>query len=300
MKCNNCGYQLWNIAGPKCPECGSIFAVSDYDFKPNAVVFSCPHCQQAYYGTDERGHLQPRSFECIGCHNAIDMDDMILRPAKGYDSDTTLAMLEHPWEKRGENRSTFRAWFRTSWLAMSHPTELVAIPSDLRRYSGHWGFVVCNSLITTFLGIGSVLLFFTGLVAMGSGKLEIMLGVLLALGAILIGSLLLTLLSLLIYGAVVHLMLRLFAQPQGTLTETYRCMCYSQGVTAMMAVPFCGFYVLSWVGSIWCMVISVIMLMKVHKTSGLATTVAVLVMPLLMMIFAAVAWVLIMNNLAIN
>ncbi|MBL4702584.1 MAG: hypothetical protein JKX85_15155 [Phycisphaeraceae bacterium] len=156
MKCKSCGYHLWNISSRTCPECGEGFLPEDYDFVPNAVTFCCPHCDQNYFGTDEHGHLAPKTFECIQCQSPIHMNEMVLRPGPGYETDAAT-IWEHPWEDRGNRPSTFRAWYRTAWTAMIRPKELVQQGFVKNTKAGHWRFLVCNSLLTYLLGFGSLL-----------------------------------------------------------------------------------------------------------------------------------------------
>ncbi|MBL4702585.1 MAG: hypothetical protein JKX85_15160 [Phycisphaeraceae bacterium] len=58
----------------------------------------------------------------------------------------------------------------------------------------------------------------------------------------------------------------------------------------MMAVPVCGFYLLSWIGVVWWMVSVIVMLMQVHKVSGFKTTMAVLLFPMIMLVLAVASW----------
>ncbi len=73
MRCKTCGYRLWNLTEQRCPECATPFRPSEFEFVPNSVQFCCPHCGQAYYGTGPQGHLEPASFVCAKCGNAIQM-----------------------------------------------------------------------------------------------------------------------------------------------------------------------------------------------------------------------------------
>ena len=288
---------LWNIAGRNCPECGSRYAVGDYDFKPNAVAFCCPHCDQDYYGTDARGHLQPSEFECVNCLNTVNMNQMVLRPAAGYEQESATTVVEHPWEVRGENKSTFRARYRTVKASMLRPQELVELPPVQDRKAGHWRFLTCNSLLISFIGFGSVFLIpFMVVGVLGNAPIEVIGSMAGAMGGIVLFGLFVTWLLMLIFGGVTHFFLRLFAQPTGTLTDTYRSVCYAQGVMAMMIVPVCGIYLFSWIGSIWFLVSSILMLMKTHKTSGFATTMAVLILPATFMLLTFLSWCLAMAN----
>ena len=82
MKCQNCGYLLFNLPRPVCPECGRSFDVAVYQFEPGAVSFKCPHCDREYYGTDARGLPHPREFECRGCSQQIALREMCVAPKR--------------------------------------------------------------------------------------------------------------------------------------------------------------------------------------------------------------------------
>jgi len=45
MKCINCGYALWNLRVPRCPECGMVFDVRGWQFEPGSVHFACSSCE---------------------------------------------------------------------------------------------------------------------------------------------------------------------------------------------------------------------------------------------------------------
>lgn len=80
MHCRNCDYALWNITSRECPECGTAFRPSDYEFVPQSLRFCCPHCDHPYFGTGDKGHIEPKSFACLRCGRPVSMDDMVLRP----------------------------------------------------------------------------------------------------------------------------------------------------------------------------------------------------------------------------
>lgn len=79
MRCAKCNYSLFDIRERICPECGGPIVISKHIFDHCGVRFCCPHCDQQYYGTDPNGHLVPRQFNCICCHNHISMNEMIVR-----------------------------------------------------------------------------------------------------------------------------------------------------------------------------------------------------------------------------
>ena len=96
MRCRNCDYPLWNLKARECPECGASFRPSEFEFVAQSVRFCCPHCDQEYFGTDERGHLRPVEFNCTKCATRVEMDAMVLRPADTQ-NDSSTKLGEVPW-----------------------------------------------------------------------------------------------------------------------------------------------------------------------------------------------------------
>ena len=110
MYCRNCDYSLWNIPGRQCPECGDAFLPSEYEFKPGAVKFCCPDCSQQYYGTSYKGHLRPNEFDCVECGRHLEMDEMTLLPAEGWD-EHSVGSATSPWVR--PNKGLIKRWFCT-------------------------------------------------------------------------------------------------------------------------------------------------------------------------------------------
>ena len=123
MRCKGCGYSLFNHRGRTCPECGAAFSPADFEFLPNAVEFCCAGCMQQYYGTDPRGLIVPRSFECVRCKAPCELGSMVLRPAPGVGEDRTEAHRV-PWEDRSIGR--LRRLGRTLADGMGRPSRLGA------------------------------------------------------------------------------------------------------------------------------------------------------------------------------
>jgi hypothetical protein len=131
MHCKTCNYTLWNLRSRTCPECGSLFKPSDFDFVPGSVQFCCPHCNQHYYGTSPSGHLTPRTFTCVSCQAPIDMDEMVLLPTEGLSEEQTRR-ANNPW-LTGEG-SFLQRWMRTVGWAMTRPGQLI----EGRRRRARW------------------------------------------------------------------------------------------------------------------------------------------------------------------
>lgn len=79
MRCETCDYPLFDIRERTCPECGTPFRPSQFEFSHCGVRFCCLHCDQQYYGTGHRGHLVPKAFRCIRCNNDVNMNEMVVR-----------------------------------------------------------------------------------------------------------------------------------------------------------------------------------------------------------------------------
>lgn len=157
MRCKVCDYRLWNLPSRACPECGTAFRPSDYEFTPNSVQFCCPHCNQPYFGTDQKGHLVPRAFDCVQCGRHIDMDQMVLRPGEGVREEQTQ-QDRNPWLER-RKVGWWKGWIKTVGLSLGIPTRLMrATPHG--RIGEAWLFAVVSNLIYYVLGMSFLFLVF--------------------------------------------------------------------------------------------------------------------------------------------
>ena len=72
----------------------------------------------------------PPAFTCIHCHNAINMESMLLRPTEGVDEErTNVAVI--PWTQRSEI-GKFRAMFRTIRMSLFQPAILINASTTFR------------------------------------------------------------------------------------------------------------------------------------------------------------------------
>jgi hypothetical protein len=76
MKCQSCGYPLWNLKQPRCPECGEHFAVTAWRFKSGTVRFRCPECE-ALLDADEPGAGWTR---CSACRHRFSWRSVMVEP----------------------------------------------------------------------------------------------------------------------------------------------------------------------------------------------------------------------------
>jgi hypothetical protein len=120
MRCHRCDYPLWAVEARACPECGDPFRPSEYEFALGAVRFECPHCRTAYFGTSPEGHLEPRAFECVGCHRSIEMDAMVVMPVGAVDVSSEL-IKPTIWEQP-EHPGGWRWWMAARQLLFSPST----------------------------------------------------------------------------------------------------------------------------------------------------------------------------------
>ncbi|MFH1419469.1 MAG: Yip1 family protein, partial [Planctomycetota bacterium] len=290
MRCRTCNYRLWNLESRRCPECGSPFLPSDFDFAPGSVQFCCPHCKQAYYATDPEGHLVPRDFDCVQCGNHIAMDEMILLPTEGLEEEQTDAPY-HPWlDRRKVGR--FKGWLSTIWLAMTGPGRLVQLAPKERSTGQAWWFALITNMLAMLAGFGPFLLI-PFVFSMGGGP-QIgfwrVVGALPKFGLVAVILVCAGLLVIVVWGLLSHGLLRLTGPTSGPLSRTYEAICYSSGANIATGVPCLGYYF----GWIWWCISAVFTLRATHKVSGGRAALAALLPPGLLVasVFALYAYFL--------
>lgn len=159
MKCPGCEYELWNLKAGPCPECGRPFKPSEFDFLPNAVKFCCPHCSQPYYGTSDRGQLEPDAFDCVSCGKAVTTDEMLLLPAEELGTRTPTKSM-NPW--LDSNRK--RRWFATIGSGIGQPGRLLEATPAI----GSTGRATSYALLN-FVAAGLLMLVLFGLMSFSGG-----------------------------------------------------------------------------------------------------------------------------------
>ncbi len=286
MRCPSCDYRLWNIRSRNCPECGTPFLPSEHEFVPNSVQFCCPHCETAYYGTGNNGHLVPIEFDCVSCDAHIHMDQMVLLPTDGLEEEQTT-VEQMPWLNRREI-GRIRAWFRTIGMALVRPARLMRLTPEQSPTGPAFGFAVLTNTLATFTGMGLFLIpmmigvFAGGGGAGGSGVLMMAF----AFGIICLGTVVMAFLGVLLWGAAAHGLLRLTGPAHAGIGRTYHAIGYSAGANAITAIPVCGAYV----GWIWWLISATIMLKEAQKVHGGRAAFAVLTLPLLGIGGAVAMW----------
>lgn len=271
MRCKTCDYPLWNLTTRVCPECGTAFLPSDFEFVINSVRFCCPKCEQAYYGTGPRGHLVPQEFNCVTCGQRVQMDQMVLRPAEGVQEQQTQTERT-PWLERRQ-RGIVKAWFGTVGKAMVNPTRLMQALAPQASSADAWLFALVTALVVALVaGIPRVGLMFVMLAASGPPGRTAMSSTFGWLVMPVVLMVVMPLVLIVILGPLVHGLLRLTGSTEHGLQRTYQAMCYSSGANSPSGVPCVGPYF----GWIWWVVSAVLMVSAAQRVSGARSSFAVI------------------------
>jgi predicted RNA-binding Zn-ribbon protein involved in translation (DUF1610 family) len=286
MRCKTCDYPLWNLKARQCPECGTPFRPSDFEFAPGAVRFLCPHCGTAYEGTSEHGRLEPVEFACAGCGQNVHMDQMCVTPAEGV-SQTAPAVM--PWLER-RNRGVVPAFFHTVGLAMTRPGRLMrGVPVS----AGTGESLIFAMLVMVFvLLVGFVLplLVMGGFMPLGAFGYS---GLIYAAYFVVPGVAMMVSV-LLIWPMIAHLVLRWTGGCRHSIDRTYQAFGYGAGANLVSAVPCIGPYF----GWLWWMVSSILMLREGQRVSGGRATLAVMALPLLVSLVFAVFLIVVTHGIS--
>ena len=297
MHCLRCGYLLFNLTRPECPECGERYDAERYRFAPGAVSFHCPHCDQPYYGNDPQGLPWPREFACAECGRQIRLQEMRVVPqipdAVGWSGSV--------WDNR-KRIGFWRAWWQAAGAIVLRPSQFFRNHVGTSTFEA-WLF----STVSLYIGLlpamlmQSVLMW--GLTAMmvaagpggGAAAFPIPLWVMVLVMGMM--GLVLPFFVQLVVGGVWTLAIQfalLFLAPNRRPIEaTFRTMLYSFGTFALHAVPICG----SQVAGIWHIVTLIVGIKEVHGIGGGKATVAVL-WPIVASIAAYIAFVMILISAA--
>lgn len=274
MRCKTCGYRLWNLTARRCPECGSAYAPSAYEFAPNSVEFRCPHCDQVYFGTSPVGHLVPAAFDCAQCGRPVQMDEMILRPAAGLEEEQTQRAVM-PWLAR-QKYGPVRAWLATTGMALVSPARLVQSLPQPNSIGDAWAFALVSNVIIALASLG-LLGAFVVVVGVASGGRGTGSGACCGFSIVMMAFVVVAMLVTLIWGLMAHGLLRLTGSTRGDVHDTNRAICYGSGANAISAIPCLGLYF----GWIWWTVSSTVMVREIQRVAVWRAIVAVATPPLL-------------------
>ena len=281
MRCLKCEYPLWDLKPGPCPECGSPFDPTEHEFLPGSVRFCCPHCDQAYYGDGEKGHLQPRSFACVQCGEVIDESECVIRPLEGgsHSDDVTLRT---PWFD--DSIGFVKRFLRTVGWSMTKPVRLgrelpptLGMGSGVAFYAITQGLVVLGTLITMAVWFGIFVASMVGQGGAAGGGGPGVLGMTVSFTSVVtIAGYVVSILGLIVSGALVHLVLRIGGETRGGIGRTIAALGFGTGPLVLSAIPFLGTWCLGSVGGIWSLVSMIIVLKGAQRVSGLRASLAVL------------------------
>lgn len=281
MNCKNCNYTLWQIKPGPCPECGSAFKPSDYEFVINSVRYCCPHCSQTYYGTGPGGHLVPREFACVSCGQLVNMDEMVLLPTQGVREEQTQ-VESNPWLERGKRHGFWKGFWGTVGKSLVGPGRLMEMtPVESSVGSAVWFSVVTALFVSLFTVIPMLVLMLVITFSIGAGGgggvrgpgmgLAVILPALFMGGMILVGWVIMPALCALS----AHLILKLTGGCEFGMRRSLQAMYYSTGANILSGVPCVGGYF----GWIWWLVSWCIALKSAQRVSAVRATIAALSLP---------------------
>lgn len=252
MRCKNCDHTLWNQPAPRegeprvCSECGAPYSAADFDFGRGMVRFCCPNCDTGYYGTSDKGHLEPAEFDCIGCGTHLTMDRCIIRAHDMAREHEAMQGRELPWLEQG-TLGGVRRWWGTAMLSLSNAPQLVPMLTRPPRPLRAAAFLLVNAFIASAVTSSLSLLGF----AFGSRMPTLAtLDAVALLGTL--GIFAASVLGIVVYAALPAFLCSFLTrkgQPLG-FGRAYEVAAYTSGALLISVIPCCG----PAIGGIWWMV----------------------------------------------
>ncbi len=278
MQCQSCGYALFGLPEPRCPECNTPFDVLAYTFEPGTVQFGCPHCGQRYEGNDPRGLPDPTAFECVKCHQAVDASAMCVLPVVDGARGVHGPALRLPWEGRQED-GLIRPWLATCRLGMFSPMRYYRHLRDVDDLGKAIGFAALSAAVAGALGTlitAAISFAFEGLGTGPDGtpppgKLAALQLGLQSLNILL--SVPVELIVLFIFAGIVHLGVMMFARQRRGYACTVVALAYAMCPAMVGLIPFVGGYVYL----PWRLIVGVAGVAVLHRTSTVRAVAACVV-----------------------
>lgn len=169
MLCQGCGYALWNLPEPRCPECGRAFDRRDYFFVPNTVAFACPDCGKHHAGTGKRFlPAADADMTCEGCARLVRVASMSVVPLVDPPVNAEWGEpIPLPWEDGTRHGfcGFLSDWFLNMRLVMRKPTKMAnalreTTTSNKALTFAGWtlllGWLQCGLIVAPFLLIISI------------------------------------------------------------------------------------------------------------------------------------------------
>jgi hypothetical protein len=240
---------------------------------------------QQYFGNDPHGLPVPRSFQCVRCGGACELDSMVLRPAPGVADDATERFIV-AWEDRAAG-GRFKRFWRTSFDGAVHPKSIgLAAAFGAEPWAAFWylsrvsAWVVLPTMLVVAAIWSAENVFGSSRTLRGpSGMAMLAWDVVWWLGVT--------------AGLVVGIVAAV-AATSGTATLTLRILgetvrwrvlwtvhAYTAGPMLIVAVPCVGPYCAGWAVWVWCLVGTIIALTFGVAVPAWKAVVAALVGPIL-------------------
>jgi hypothetical protein len=243
MHCRTCGYALWNLSEPRCPECGTAFDLRHYRFVPGTVGFACPHCGHLHGGMGPQ-HLPALTEQavCGGCGRTMEVARM--RVVLMAD-DPALAQAEAdvlPWEHR-KRLGFWRAWWRTWGLSLGHTAVIGRqINPEGSFWEAYWFAAFSIALTAVPCAVAMALLMLVGKISQSGSQTAptFHLGQFTEIGTVVLTmtfAAMVVPLAMCLYTALpAHLLLILTGPHRAGLSLTARSVLYSAGPMAFLPV----------------------------------------------------------------
>ena len=245
MRCLGCGYSLWNLKEPNCPECGRPYDLFDYRFVPGTVAFACPLCSHYHRGAGEQylpGYTV--TSRCAGCGQMIATRQMnVVLLADDPDKAEAMPAEEVPWVKR-RVFGRRAAWWATFQMCIVRPREIGRRIGPHTRWQDAYWFAYVSHLIAYGV-IGAVVLALAVAVMLGSGygsMSEMATVMLVFFSLVVVVPLVAPLLLAAVHGSLSHLFLSRTGPRRGTFRHTISSLLYAQGpqIFALLGVIPCA------------------------------------------------------------
>ena len=296
MHCRKCGYGLWNLSAPFCPECAEPFGIRDFQFKLGTVAFACPYCAHLHLGQGARGlPCNHEKMACQGCGEVIRVG--VMRVVVLADDDGGIGPIDAdvlPWEDR-QRLGWLRGWWMTCCMAMITPIRVATLIKLNARSDHAIRFAMVTYLIASgvHLVAGLVVAFVMfGLLRVdtinnNATMVTYMMGCTPALGGLaLLGM---PFLTLLVVSYPAQLFLHLTGESLGDANDTACCVLYGQGAGILIGIPVIGFFLMI-VPLLWVMAATIAMVARVKRISVAQAAAACLWMPFLLSIVGLTLW----------
>jgi hypothetical protein len=277
MRCLGCDYELWHCTGRKCPECGELFSLRDFEFELDSVLFHCPHCDHGEAGRGSNGWPDLNIEQCAGCGLAIGLDYYIVRPVQSAKFTSYLNVLPI----RTLNGNWFSRYFQTVWFVMTKPRSVISSVPIHEPLTKAWFFLITTiamtfviSMIPTLFLFALPLFSFSGAISSpGVASMHFIIGG--QLIAIFVGQLL----CVVVWCVMTHAILLMCGGCSFTLKRTMQSIVYSGGASLVNIVPCLG----GIAGTVWWIVSAINMVAKAQRVSGKKASLAVLGPPILLL-----------------